>query len=202
MSRTCNSQNEIRIEISSKFIILCDLDGTLIDTDYANYLSYMHAIEDVTRRKHDLQFNSRKRFTREVLREKIPYLTNHQYNTIVSLKTNYYNKYLPKTNVNTSLAKFIRKYSRTNETVLVTSCREKRAIGTLRHHNLLGYFSQLICREVLSESGLSNKYLNAVNLLSANPMACIVCENDISDINNAMLAGVPRKNIINVERKK
>lgn len=199
MSRTDKSQHAIKVDISSKFIILCDMDGTLIDTDYANYLSYMHAIEDVTRQKHDIQFNPRKRFNREELKEKIPYLTDNKYNTIVSLKTDYFSKYLPKTKVNTSLAELIRKYSGTNDAVLVTCCREKRAIETLRYHNLQECFSRLICWEALSESGLPNKYLSAFTLLKANPMLSIVCENDIIDINNAMLAGVPRKNIISVE---
>ena len=197
--RTDNSQNAIRVDVSSKFIVLCDMDGTLIDTDYANYLSYIHAIEDVTCRKHDIQFNPKKRFNRKVLKETISHLSDNQYNTIVSLKTIYYRKYLPETKVNTSLEEFIRKYSRTNNAILVTCCREKRAIETLQHHNLLGCFSRLICWEALSESGLSNKYLSAFTLLHANPMLSIVCENDIVDINNAILAGVPRKNIISVE---
>ena len=199
MNRTDNLQNETGIEIPSQFVILCDMDGTLIDTDYANYLSYIHAIEDVTRQKHDLQFNSRKRFNREKLKEKIPYLTDNQYNTIVSLKIDYYNKYLPETKVNTSLAEFIRKYGETNDVILVTGCREQRAVETLQYHNLLGCFSRLLCREALSESGLSNKYLSAFSLLNTSPMLSIVCENDIIDIKNATLAGVPRENIISVK---
>jgi len=199
VSRTGNSQNEIGIDISSKFIFLCDLDGTLIDTDYANYLSYLHAIEDVTHQKHDIQFNPRKRFNGEELKEKIPHLPDNQYNSIVSLKTNYYSKYLPETKVNTSLAEIIRKYSGTNDVILVTCCREKRAIETLQHHKLLGCFTRLISWEAMSQSGQSNKYLIAFTLINANPMLSIVCENEIIDINNEMLAGVPRKNIISVE---
>ena len=198
MSRVVNSENEINIEISPKFIILCDMDGTLIDTDYANYLSYRRAIEEVTRRKHELQFNSGKRLNREGLKENLPYLTDGQYKHIISLKTDYYSGHLPETKVNTTLADFIRKYSGTHETVLVTCCREKRAVETLQYHNLLGCFSRLICRQALSGSGLSNKYANAINLLSANPVASIVCENDITDIEKAILAGVPRENIISV----
>lgn len=199
MNNPVNLQNEMGIEVTAEYIILCDMDGTLINTDYANYLAYNHAIEDVTHRKQDLRFNSRKRFNREDLKEILPNLTDNQYNTIVSLKTNYYSKYLPDTIMNSSLVEFIRTYCVTNETYLVTYCREKRAIETLQHHNLLGYFSRLICREALSESGHSNKYMSAFSLLNANPMLSIVCENDMVDINNALLAGVPRKNIISIE---
>lgn len=199
MNRVVNPENEIDVEISSEFVILCDMDGTLIDTNYANYLSYRHAIQEVTSREHDLRFNSEKRLNRERLKENIPYLTDEQYNNIVSLKTNYYSQYLPETKVNTALVDFLRKYGRTNEVVLVTWCREKRAVETLQYHNLLGCFSRLICWEVLSGSGLSNKYANALNLLSANPVACIVCENNTIDVKEAMIAGVPRVNIISVD---
>lgn len=48
------------------------------------------------------------------------------------------------------------------------------------------------------ESGLSNKYANALNLLSTNPAVSIVCENDVGDIKKALLAGVPRENIISI----
>ena len=199
MNRVVNSENEVNVEISSEFVILCDMDGTLIDTNYANYLSYRRAIQEVTSREHELRFNSEKRLNRERLKENIPYLTDEQYNNIVSLKTNYYSEYLPKTKVNTALVDFLRKYSGTNEAVLVTCCREKRAVETLQYHNLFGCFSRLICWEALSGSGLSNKYANALNLLSTNPVACIVCENDIIDIKVAMIAGVPRVNIISVD---
>ena len=199
MSRSDKLQHAIKVDISPKFIILCDMDGTLIDTDYANYLSYMHAIEDVTRQKHDIQFNPRKRFNREELKVKIPYLTNNQYNTIVSLKTDYFSNYLPETKVNLSLLEFIRNYNGTNDSILVTWCSEKRAIQTLRHHNLLECFSRLICWETLSESEISNKYVSAFSLLHADPILSIVFENDTIDIKNAILAGVPRKNIISVE---
>jgi beta-phosphoglucomutase-like phosphatase (HAD superfamily) len=175
------------------------MDGTLIDTDYANFLSYMRAFEDVMHRKHELQFDSRKRFNREELKEIILNLTDDQYSNIISLKNNYYSKYLPETKKNTYLAGIIRKFYGSNEIVLVTRCREKRAIETLQHHNLLGCFSRLICWEALSECELSNKYLSAFTLLNTNSLECIVYENDINDINSALLAGVPRKNIISVE---
>ena len=125
---TNNIQEEIRIEILPEHTIYCDMDGTLIDTDYANYLSYINAIKDVTRQKYDIQFNSRKRLNRKLLKEKIPNLTDNQFNAIVSLKTNYYSKYLAETKVNTPLAEFIRKCVRTNDAILVTCCREKRAL--------------------------------------------------------------------------
>ena len=73
MISTVNSKRTLKVDISSKNIFLCDLDGTLIETDYANYLSYMQALEEETGQKHDIPFNPRKRFNREELKVKIPY---------------------------------------------------------------------------------------------------------------------------------
>lgn len=171
------------------------MDGTLINTDYANFLSYLQAIEEVTQKKLDLQFNPKKRFTREELKAAIPYLTNDQYNTIIALKTHYYVKYLPQTIVNRHMDRFIRQYCGTNTIVLVTKCREKRAIESLQQHDLYNCFNRLICWENFAESGLSNKYLNAINQLQESPLFTIVCENDIAEINHAIMAGVPKDNI-------
>ena len=173
------------------------MDGTLVDTDYANYLSYRRAVMEVTRGKHDVEFSG-ERLNRKSLKKRLPSLTAAQYEVIASLKAEYFAEFLSETRLNTALADLITKYSGINKTVLVTCCREKRAVETLRHHNLLKRFTRLICWEALSESGLSNKYANALILIGANPDAVLVCENEITDIEKAMLAGVPRENIISV----
>jgi hypothetical protein len=75
----------------------------------------------------------------------------------------------------------------------------KRAIETLQYHNMLGYFSRLICWESISNSELSNKYASAFYFLNANPVTSIVCENDLNEIRNAQIAGVPKENIVSVK---
>lgn len=202
MNIVVKSKNEMDIEIPPGFIVLCDMDGTLVDTDYANYLSYRRAIKDVTFGKHDVQFNSRERFNRETLKEQIPCLDDQQYEDIVALKAGFFCEYLRETRLNTDLADFIRKCARTNEIVLVTCCQEKRAIETLQHHNLLGCFTRSICREGLSEGERSNKYVNALYLMGANPDTVLVFENETGDIEKAIIAGVPEKNIISLGHKR
>lgn len=67
---------------------------------------------------------------------------------------------------------------------------------TLRHHKLLRCFTRLICWESLTEGGSSNKYEIALGLMGANPETILVFENEIADVERAVVAGVPRKNII------
>lgn len=197
MSRIVESENEMDLEIPPRFIVFCDMDGTLVDTDYANYLSYRRAVIKATSGKHDVQLSS-VRLNRESLKKRIPSLTDAQCEEIVSLKAEYFAEFLSETILNTALADFIRKYSGTIEAVLVTSCREARAVETLRHHKLLGCFTRLICWEAMSEGESSNKYEIALSLMGANPEAILVFENEIADVEKAVLAGVSRENIISV----
>ena len=195
MIREIESKNEVNIEIPLGFIVFCDMDGTLVDTDYANYLSYRQAVIEATCGKHDVEFTG-ERLNREGLKNQLPFLTATQYEVIAALKAEYFTKLLSETRLNAALANLIARCRRMNETVLVTCCRRKRAMDTLRHHNLLERFSQFIFWENLHQGESSNKYESALGITGANPETVLVFENDIADVEKALLAGVPRKNII------
>lgn len=183
--------DKLNIEIPPGFIVFCDMDGTLVDTDYANYLSYRRAIVEETRGVHDVHFSG-ERFNEESLKNQAPSLTDNQRENIANLKAEYFNEFLSETRLNTILANFIRKINASTEIVLVTNCRKRRAMETLRFHNVIDLFAERIYRE----DGSSNKYERALMLTGHHPCAVIVFENGISDIENAVLAGVPRRNII------
>jgi beta-phosphoglucomutase len=191
------SDNVADIEVPSGFIVFCDMDGTLVNTDYANYLSYKFAVIEATCGKHDVEF-SVERLNRESLEKRLPSLSVAQCEVIAALKAVYFNQFISETKLNTGLANLITNYSVTNKTILVTCCREKRAVETLRHHKMLERFTRLICWEALSQGGSSNKYENALSLMGVRPEAVLVFENDIADIESAVHAGVPRNNIISV----
>jgi beta-phosphoglucomutase-like phosphatase (HAD superfamily) len=197
MIREVESKNEVTIEIPPGFIVFCDMDGTLIDTDYANYLSYRYAVIEATCGKHVIEF-TRERLNRESLKNRLPSLTAEQYEVIAYLKAEFFTKFLSETKLNVALANLITKFSKTNETVLVTCCRNKRAMETLRYHNLLGCFSRFICWEDLPQGESTNKYENALGIIGANPEAVIVFENDIGDVEKALRAGVPKENVISI----
>jgi beta-phosphoglucomutase len=195
MIREVESKNEVDIEIPLGFIVFCDMDGTLVDTDYANYLSYRQAVIEATCGKYDVEFTG-ERLNRESLKNRLPSLTAAQYEVIAALKAEYFTKFLSETRLNATLTNIITRCSKNNETVLVTCCRNKRAMETLRHHNLLECFSQFICWEALHQGESSNKYESALSITGANPETALVFENDITDVEKALLAGVPRKNVI------
>jgi len=68
--------------IASSLIItslIFDLDGTLIDTDKANFLSYQEAIKNVKNIDLKSIYQDSKRFTREKLKLIIPNLTVQEF---------------------------------------------------------------------------------------------------------------------------
>lgn len=189
--------NGASIDIPPGYTVFCDLDGTLVDTDYANYLSYRRAIIEVTRGTHDVEF-SNERLNRESLKKRLPSLTAVQLELIVSLKTKYFIGFVSETRLNTALAHLINQHNGKNTIVLVTCCREMRAVEVLKHHELLGCFTRLICGEALPQGGSSNKYKNAISIMEASQDAVYIFENDNIGVEQAVLAGVSRKNIYRV----
>ena len=181
------------IDIPSGLTIFCDMDGTLVDTDYANFLSYRRALIEVTCGAHDVDFTG-DRLDREVLKKRFPSLTS-KLDVIVALKAKYFMEFVAETRLNTALAHLISQCCGKNTIVLVTCCREKRAVVVLEHHKLLKCFARLICWEDLSQGGSSNKYESAIKLMEVSQEAVVIFENDKSCIEEAVLAGGAKKKI-------
>ena len=71
----CNRKNndfirELDQRINSETVLFFDMDGVLIDTNYANYLSYKMAIHKIIHA--DISYNPNERFNRGVLKKMIP----------------------------------------------------------------------------------------------------------------------------------
>ena len=184
------------INIGPEFTIFCDMDGTLVDTDYANYLSYRRATLEVTCGTHDIEFTD-DRIDRESLKKLFPPLTTSQLEIITALKTGFFMEFVSETRLNTALAYLIKNHCGKNTIALVTCCRKNRAVEVLKHHKLFECFSRLICWEDLPQ-GSSNKYENAIKLTGISQENIFIFENDNSCIEEAVLAGVPRSNISKV----
>jgi len=182
------------IDIPSGFTVFCDMDGTLVDTDYANYMSYKLAVIQETSGAHDVGFTN-DRLDRESLEKRLPSLTSSQLDMIADLKAKYFMECIAETRLNMALANLVNQYCSKNTIVLVTCCRKNRALIVLEHHKLLKCFARLICWEDLPQNEQSSKYKNAIKLMEVSQEAVIVFENDKRYIEEAVLAGVPKSNI-------
>jgi beta-phosphoglucomutase-like phosphatase (HAD superfamily) len=118
--------------------------------------------------------------------------------SIIQEKERYYRDLLPETKLNEEVAGFLFKYSKTNKTVLVTGGRENRVTATLACHGLTDKFNHIFCRQLSDYENLINKYSNAVYCLNILPQNILVFENEKREINDAIKAGIPPHNIIEI----
>jgi phosphoglycolate phosphatase-like HAD superfamily hydrolase len=183
-------KSELDTIIRADTILFFDMDGTLIDTDYANFLAYKKAIHSVTNNGLELSFNPQNRFNRSYLKAVFPNLTQIDYEEIIQKKEDYYKDYLSETKLNEKIAKVLFRYSKTNETFLVTNCRKDRALMTLNYFGLTDKFDDIFYRHITDNTGKVNKFKNAILKLGVPPNLVVVFEHEEIEIAYAKEAGI------------
>jgi len=176
----------IEADITAETVFFFDLDGTLVDTDRANFLSYQEAARAVLGRRAYLNPLPGKRVDHRSIRTLLPHLTEDQHQRIISEKEKTYRSFLNETKLNTSLAGLIRKYGGTNTMVLVTKGKKDRTMMVLEHHGLTDKLDH-----ILAHGGeKDNKYQKAITELGLKPEHIVVFENEKTEVKNAQLAGI------------
>lgn len=196
MENTNQTKQGINFKINTDSILFFDMDGTLVDTDFANFLSYKKAIQSVLQTDMDIPYNPNERFNRISLKKIVPNLTEAEYEKIIQQKEETYKEHLSHTKLNKSVVDILIQYFKTNKTVLVTNCREDRALMTLNYHNLTDKFSNIFFRQISDNEYRINKYKNAITSLSLSAQTVIVFENEKLEIDDALKAGINSFNIV------
>lgn len=198
MVKTLDTLRELDLRINSENVLFFDMDGTLVDTDFANYLSYKKAIEQVIQPDINISYNPTARFNREVLKKVIPNLTKVEYEKIIQLKNKLYIEHLSATRLNDLVANILIKYSKINKTILVTNCQEDRAFVTLKYHGIVDKFNHKFYQQKVDNENKINKYETALLYLKIPPTSVFVFENEKPEIDAAILVGIPIQNILSL----
>lgn len=178
-------------------ILLFDLDGTLINSDLANFLSYEAAVSSVLSIKSEMIFNPNKRTTRETIKSEFPSISHKKLSQIISEKERLYCKFLSKTILNTN-ASCILKKSNGKEIILATNSRKSRAEMLLAHHGISKMFTRKFFKEDLNTR---NKYQKIFSKISIDNIPIVIFEDDPLDISQAIAAGINSEFVINVREK-
>jgi len=168
------------------YLVVFDLDGTLIDTDRSNNMAYKQAVFDVIHKQISLD-------GMRITRETIQPLLNIDEQTmfkIVTRKELLFSNYLHLTLPLPGL--FLLRYLNGPRKVLLTNARRNRAEMVLRYYHVLALFDKRYYKEDYSGNSKFEYLLNSYN---DNPNKIILFENDSNMIQDAIRKGFPKKNI-------
>ena len=112
MKTNLDALRELESRINRENVLFFDMDGTLVDTDFANFLSYKNAVQQMTASNIDIPYEPNERFNREMLKKSIQNLSLFEYEKIIQLKNKLYAEHLSETKLNDSVAYILKKYSK------------------------------------------------------------------------------------------
>ena len=187
---TIYNVTERKSQMSHEKIAMFDLDGTVVNTDAANFAAYRIALAKVGIKNIAGIYG---RMTAEVIRSTIESVSIAEMNYIVQLKVEAYCKGLWRTRLGPAASDFkciLVNRDRFDKIVLLTNSLERRAIETLRHFGLQNYFDEIVCN-----GGSGDKYANYFKSFDSDAAACVVWENEEGQIMSAIAAGVKTENI-------
>lgn len=185
--------------IAKDSILLFDLDGTLIDSDYANFLAYKKAFDIVLKQDYYyFEFDIKHRFSRKDIINIKQDISESAKDEIISLKEEFFSEFLNHTKINNSLLEILIAFKNTNRLFLVTNANPKRVHEILEFHNLTNYFTCIYTNLQVLISGIDCKYQSIISTYKLDANKITLFENEDNEINCALLSGVPEKNIFKI----
>ena len=184
------SSNIVSTIITDSSVFFFDLDGTLVNTNYANWLAYKKALFEISPNLIMPVYHEKLRFNRAMLCLSFPDLDAGMYEKIILAKTLYYKEFLEQTHLNGELVALLRQVSSEYRTYLLTNCRKERAFMVLDFWDLISEFDDIICNETGRASSDLNKYKTALMRLHVSPEKVIAFEDEEAEISKAKMSNI------------
>lgn len=182
--------DEWQLKAKHADILIVDLDGTLVESDHANFLAYQAAILHVTGET-AFQVRPSERVTRQSLSQVLADSSGPLLEEIIARKEQIFPQYLEHTRLNRPLHQLLLSNSNKPLILLSNAC-QKRADQVLQHHNL----SRLFCEfHFLGDS--DNKFVTLLDRFKNKNL--LIFENDDEQIEKALGAGARVQDIIRVQ---
>lgn len=178
-----------------KNLFVFDLDGTLVDTDEANFLAYKEAIKKIMNINLKMPYTKNERYTRKSLYSTVEKLTTEEYRNIIKIKNNVFYKYLEKSKINKVALKSIARIPKKNKIILATNSSKNRANMILKYHNLKESFNFIFYKEDYATQNIENKFEYILKNLKIDPSLVIIFEDDINEAENSIRLGTLEENI-------
>ncbi|MBR2166944.1 MAG: HAD hydrolase-like protein [Paludibacteraceae bacterium] len=178
--------------IKQEYVILFDLDGTLLDTDMANNGAYLYAIKQVLGNDSFPELSYLKRITRKDVAV-LDGINETTLNEIIDKKKWAYRNQLKWGNSASIITtEILKRHFRYNKCYIVTSAEKSRAELLIR-----GYGLDTLIKDVIYANS-ENKYCGIADKIGVDANKIILLEDNKDAIANAIKNGVLEHLIVNV----
>lgn len=183
----------LRSLVKPEYVLLFDLDGTLLDTDMANNCAYEYALRKITGRSDYSALRGLQRITRKDVAA-INSINAETLESIINVKQYYYGFLLSYGGITPFITEdILKRHYQRNNCYLVTSANNERTQKLIEHYQLRQYFKNIIYTDS------NDKYNNITAKIGVNASQIILFENEKNATISAIGNGILRNHIVIVD---